>query len=150
MSKDSRDLHDLLPFVRDKAISFIARAEMEIPGLKLVVSQTYRSPESQDELYQIGRRGVTGEKIVTNCKGGDSFHQYRIAFDVFPLRYGKPILFESDGDEVSDPVWQKLGEIAEECGLEWAGRWNHNREGPHFQDSHGLTLAQLKAGNVPT
>lgn len=142
--KESRSLQDLVPEVRDKAITFIARCESEIPGLKMVVCCTLRPKEIQDALYNLGRRGIEGERTVTNCKGGDSIHQYGRAFDVFPLLAGKPILFESDGDEVTDPIWQTIGRIGEECGLEWAGRWKHNTEGPHFQDMGGLTLAQLK------
>ena len=144
MEKESRSLYDLKPEVRDIAISFITRCELEIPGLKMVVSCTLRPKEVQDALYLIGRRGIQGERIVTNCKGGDSFHQYGVAFDVFPLLGGKPILQTAEGDEVSDPLWQKIGKIGEECGLEWAGRWTHNREAPHFQQTGGKTLAQLK------
>lgn len=150
MSNDSRSLEDLIPPARDRARMHIARCEMEIPGLKMIVSMTYRSAETQHELYQIGRRGIAGEKIVTNADAGDSYHQYRCAYDVFPMLQGKPILSQPIGDEVSDPLWQQIGKIGEEYGLEWAGRWKHNTEGPHFQYTGGMTLASLKDGYVPT
>ena len=146
---DSRLLEDLIPCVQSRAVSFIARAEVEL-DIKILVTCTFRDAEKQDQLYQIGRRGVLGEKVVTNAKGGDSFHQYRVAFDIFPMRSGKAILFQEDGNEISDPVWQSLGRIAAECGLEWAGLWEHFPEGPHFQYTGGLTLGQLRAGNIPS
>src|SRR5258706_8491535 len=117
MIKESRDLNDLKPEVKSLALAFKARCEFEIPGLVIIFACTLRPKEVQDELYQRGRRGILGERIVTNCKGGDSYHQYGVAFDVFPLFGGKPILFESDGDEVSDPIWQKIGQIGEDIGL---------------------------------
>jgi peptidoglycan L-alanyl-D-glutamate endopeptidase CwlK len=145
---DSRSLEDLLPVVRGRAVSFIARAEVEL-DIKLIITSTYRDKDKQDALYAIGRRGIAGERIVTKCRGGDSFHQYRIAFDIFPVRNGKPVLFQEDGDEVRDPIWQSLGKIAKECGLEWGGDWRSFPEGPHFQYTGGLTLSELKAGGVP-
>lgn len=147
MVKESRSLEDLQPEVKAVMISFISRCEMEIPGLRMIVCCTLRPKEVQDALYLIGRRNIPNEKIVTNCKGGDSYHQYGVAADFFPTIGGKPILFENDGDEVSDPIWQKIGSIGEECGLEWAGRWKHNREAPHFQYTGGRTIAQLKEQN---
>lgn len=146
---DSRDLDELLPCVRERAVSFIARAELAL-GLKIIVCSTFRDDESQNALYQIGRRGIVGEHPVTNAKGGDSFHQYRVAFDIFPLRGGKPIFGQDDGKNLSDPVWQKLGEIAKEEGLVWGGTWTSFPEGPHFQYVQGLTLNELKLGNVPS
>lgn len=144
---NSRSLEDLLPPAQTRAISFIAAAELEIPGLKVIVCSTYRDIESQDALYAQGR--TAPGKIITNAKGGQSFHNYRVAFDVFPTLYGKPILFEADGDQVSDPIWQKLGSIAEANGLEWGGRWKTFCEGPHFQYTGGLTIEDLRNGLTP-
>jgi len=146
---ESRKLEDLIPCVSSKAIYFIARAEVELE-IKIIVTCTRRDGEKQHALYQVGRRGIPGERIVTNADSGESFHEFGVAFDIFPIRYGKPVLFESDGDQVSDPIWQNLGRIAAECGLEWAGNWKHFPEGPHFQYTGGLTLAQLKFGHVPS
>lgn len=145
---NSRSLEDLLSCVQSRAISFIAQAELEIPGLKMIVCSTYRDNESQDALYAQGR--TKPGSIVTNAKGGQSFHNYRVAFDTFPTLHGKPILFETDGDQVSDPIWQKLGAIADANGLEWAGNWEHFKEAPHFQYTGGLTLENLRNGSVPT
>lgn len=145
---NSRSLEDLLPCVQSRATWFIAQAELEIPGLRMIVCSTYRDNEAQDALYAQGR--IKPGAIITNAKGGESNHNYRVAFDVFPTLYGKPILFEKDGDQVSDPIWQKLGKIARTNGLEWGGDWKHFTEAPHFQYTGGLTLKELRNGSVPT
>lgn len=145
---NSRSLEDLLPCVQSRAITFIAQAELEIPGLRMIVCSTYRDNEAQDTLYAQGR--TKPGNIVTNARGGESNHNYRIAFDTFPTFYGKPILFEKDGDQVSDPIWQKLGAIARANGLEWGGDWKTFKEAPHFQYTSGLTIEELKNGSVPT
>ena len=60
--------------------------------------------------------------------------------DVVPLINGKP---DWDG---SHPVWATIGELGEQAGLEWAGKWIHFKELAHFQYTNGLTIAQLKSG----
>ena len=61
-----------------------------------------------------------------------------------PLVNGKP---DWDG---SHPVWQTVGALGEQAGLDWAGKWVHFKELAHFQYSRGLTIAQLKEGAVIT
>lgn len=135
---NSRKLEDLLPQVRDKVEDFLALCKQE--GIDLLVTSTYRDIESQNALYAQGR--TTPGKIVTNAKGGDSWHNWRCALDVVPLVNGKP---DWDG---SHPVWKKIGELGKHAGLEWAGEWKTFKELAHFQYTGGLTLAQLKSGNT--
>ena len=135
---NSRNLDDLLPQVKIKVEQFIQACKDK--GIDILVTSTYRDMESQDALYEQGR--TTPGKIVTNARAGDSYHNWRCAVDVVPIIGGKP---DWDG---SHPAWQQIGEIGEECGLEWAGRWKSFRELAHFQYTNGLTLAQLKEGSV--
>lgn len=150
----SRKIDDLAPPARNRALKFLG--ECRAQGIDVLVTCTVRDEETQNELYSHGR---TREQldgagllhispkpgpIVTNAKGGDSFHQYEVALDGVPLRYGKPVW----GTEGEDGVlWNRVGEIGEACGLEWAGRWHgHLREMAHFQYTGGLTLADFKQG----
>ena len=135
---NSRNLDDLLPQVKTRVEAFIQACKDK--GIDILVTSTYRDMESQDALYEQGR--TTPGKIVTNARAGDSYHNWRCAVDVVPIIGGKP---DWDG---SHPAWQQIGEIGEECGLEWAGRWKSFRELAHFQYTGGLTLAQLKEGAV--
>ena len=135
---NSRSLEDLLPAVRAKAKDFLAACSAQ--GIDVLVTSTYRDNESQDQLYAQGR--TKPGKVVTKARGGQSWHNYKCAFDVVPLRNGKPVW------ESTDPVWQVIGKIGESCGLEWAGRWLNFREFPHFQYTGGHTLAELASGKV--
>lgn len=133
---NSRDLKELLPEVRIIADLFLSRTQNL--GIDLLVTSTYRDFAAQAALYARGR-SIPGRR-VTNAKPGQSWHNWRRAFDIVPMRYGKPVWGTSGAD---GRLWVRIGEIGESCGLEWAGRWTRFREYPHFQITNGLTLAQL-------
>jgi len=133
---NSRKLEDLIPQAKERVERFIALCHEQ--GIDLLVTSTFRDNESQGELYEQGR--TRPGKVVTNAKPGESWHNYRCAVDVVPLVNGKP---NWDG---SDPIWQTIGELGEQAGLEWAGRWHSFKELAHFQYTGGLTLADLKSG----
>ena len=133
---NSRDVNDLLPHIRDRVQKFLAAAKAQ--GIDLLVTSTYRDNASQAALYAQGR--TAPGKIVTNARPGQSFHNYRCAVDVVPIKNGKPVW------DVKDPVWQEVGKLGKAAGLEWAGDWKRFKEFPHFQYTGGLTLAQLQAG----
>lgn len=126
-SRKPEDLHpDLLPLYR-WFMEEAAKASIDV-----LTTCTYRSNQEQDALYAQGR--TTAGHIVTNCKGGQSAHNFTIngfpaakAFDIVPIVNGKPDW------ESKDPIWQQLGDIGNSVGLNWAGRWAHMREYPHFQ-----------------
>jgi peptidoglycan LD-endopeptidase CwlK len=133
----SRKLTDLHPLMQPLVVDFLARVEME--GIDLLVTCTYRSDEEQEKLYAIGR--TKPGRRVTNAPPGRSMHNFRfggkpasLAVDVVPLANGKPVW------SAADPVWQKVGEIGEAAGLEWAGRWKRGREYPHFQHPHAKSV----------
>lgn len=133
---NSRKLEDLLPQVRTRVEAFLKAADEA--GIDLLVTSTYRDNASQDALYAQGR--TKPGRIVTNAKAGQSFHNYRCAVDVVPVRNGKPVW------DSKDPVWQTVGRLGKAAGLEWAGDWKRFKEFPHFQYTGGLTLAQLQQG----
>lgn len=135
----SRSLEDLHPIVAAKARAHIAACKAE--GIDLLVTCTYRDPAEQARLYAQGR--TAPGRIVTNARPGQSFHEYRIAYDVVPLRAGKPVWGTAGED---GKLWQRVGELGEAQGLEWAGRWPRFREYPHFQFRGGFTLAHFQAG----
>lgn len=161
----SRKIDDLATPAKILALRFLADAKEA--GIDVIVTCTLRDAEAQNALYAIGRTREELDaaglahvepargRIVTNAKGGDSYHQYGCAFDVVPLRHGKPV-WGTSGDGIDDDpsddetddleLWQRLGAIGEKCGLEWAGRWKRFREFPHFQYKGGLNLDDFRAG----
>lgn len=134
---NSRNIDDLLPPVQQRVKAMIDACKAE--GIDLLITSTYRDNASQEALYAQGR--TAPGKVVTNARAGQSFHNYRCAVDVVPIRNGKAIW------DAKDPVWQRIGAIGKAAGLEWAGDWKRFKEFPHFQYTGGLTLAQLQAGS---
>lgn len=141
----SRDLNDLHPKVKQLAEKFIDECHKQ--NIDILITSTYRDNESQNALYAIGRtiKGANPRllkpkgNIVTNAKAGQSFHNYKLAFDFVPIVNGKP-------DWNNLKTFEKCGKIAESIGLEWAGRWKGFKELAHCQYTEGLTLAELQSG----
>lgn len=135
----SRSLDDLLAVVEKKALAHVEACKEA--GIDLLIYCTFRSFAEQDELYKQGRQ-VPGN-IVTNARGGESYHNYHVAYDCVALVGGKPAW----GDSV---LARKVGELGESVGLEWSGRWKGSlKETAHFQYTGGLSKEDLKAGKVP-
>lgn len=140
---NSRSLDELHPVVKPRVEQFIALCDQE--GIDLLVTSTYRDHESQNALYAQGR--TTPGKKVTNAKAGQSWHNWRCAVDIVPLRNGKPV-WNTSGEDAK--LWERVGQLGEQAGLEWAGRWKTFKEMAHFQYTGGLTLADLQAGKQIT
>jgi peptidoglycan L-alanyl-D-glutamate endopeptidase CwlK len=134
---NSRNLSDLHPNVKTLCEQFIASCAKQ--NIDVLITSTYRDAESQNALYAQGRT-LPGKK-VTNAKGGQSFHNWRVAFDFVPIVNGKAMWADT-------ALFTKCGEIAESVGLEWAGRWKTFKELAHCQQTFGLTLADFQAGKT--
>jgi peptidoglycan L-alanyl-D-glutamate endopeptidase CwlK len=134
---NSRNLADLHPRVKTLCEQFIASCAKQ--SIDVLITSTYRDAESQNALYAQGR--TAGGKKVTNAKGGQSFHNWRVAFDFVPIVAGKAMWADT-------ALFTKCGEIAESVGLEWAGRWVKFKELAHCQYTGGLTLADFQEGKT--
>lgn len=132
---NSRKISDLHPKVAKLCQKFIDNCAKS--GIDIIITSTYRDNESQAALYAQGRT-ATGKK-VTNAKAGHSFHNYRVAFDFCPIINGKPQWNNLE-------IFNTCGEIAENIGLEWAGRWKTFKELAHCQFTNGLTIKDLQSG----
>ena len=131
---NSRDIKDLHPKVKVMAEKFLS--ECKAAGLNVTIYSTYRDHESQNELYAQGR--TKPGKVVTKAKGGDSFHNWKVAFDAAPIVNGSIPWNDAK-------LFEKMGAIGESVGLEWGGRWKF-KDMPHFQFTGGLSIADFKAG----
>lgn len=134
---NSRKLEDLHPKVKTLCENFIASCAKQ--GIDVLITSTYRDGASQNELYAQGR--TKPGKIVTNARAGQSYHNWRCAFDFVPIVNGKAVW-----NDVA--LFTKCGEIAESVGLEWAGRWKRFREMPHCQFTGGLSLKDFQGGKT--
>ena len=104
-----------------------------------IISGT-RSYQEQDKLFRQGRFGNPGP-VVTNARGGQSNHNFGIAWDIG--------IFDGKGKYLGDsPLYKKAGQIATSAGianLEWGGNWTSFKDQPHYQHATGLTISQVRA-----
>jgi peptidoglycan L-alanyl-D-glutamate endopeptidase CwlK len=139
-SKTEAKINTLHPKIRDKARQLIIKAKNE--GIDLIITSGFRTYAEQNELYKQGRTKKGG--IVTNAKGGQSNHNFGLAFDVVPVVNGKLDWYSKD--------WKKIAVIGKSLGFKWGGDWTSIKDFPHFEMMFGNTLAQLrnkiKTGNT--
>jgi LysM repeat protein len=134
-----RRLAGLHPVVVERAKALLDAARGA--GLAVMVTQGLRTWKEQDALYRKGRTSppIGKRYIVTNAKGGYSWHNFGLAFDVLLLdALGK-------GDwNTRHPGWRILGELGKKAGLEWGGDWKTPKDFAHFQYTGGITLATCR------
>lgn len=83
-------------------------------GYDMVLIEGYRSPERQARLFEQGGH-------VTQAGANMSYHQYGLAADSAFFRDGKVVISERDPWVMRG--YQLYGEVAEQVGLTWGGRW---------------------------
>lgn len=116
-----RDLALLEPETRAAVEGIITDAKQL--GIELIVTETYRSVERQEQLF---RQGATKLQAV-------GVHHYGLAADFAKL---------VDGTASWSGDWSFLGELAERHELIWGGTWG--TPGPHsFVDSDHVQRCAL-------
>lgn len=140
----------LHPAIREEVKALIEKAEECFPpNMAIRVTQGLRTIEEQDALYAQGRSKPG--KIVTNARGGSSFHNYGLAID-FALIYDtdgngtyETIKWDTkfDGDCDGHPDWMEVVEVFKAAGYEWGGDWISLKDYPHFQRAFGWTWRGL-------
>jgi peptidoglycan L-alanyl-D-glutamate endopeptidase CwlK len=103
-------------------------------GKTVRVTSGFRSFAEQDVLFAQGR-SKPGPK-VTNVRAGGSYHNYGLAIDVVEIKHGKA--------KWNNPDWEKIGELGEQLGFEWGGRWVGFTDRPHFQMTFGKMTSELQ------
>lgn len=120
-------------------------------GIYVIITQGLRTIAEQNALYAQGR--TKPGKIVTNAKGGQSYHNFGLAVDFAIVNSsGTTVYWDTNIDTNKDGQkdWYQVGKIGKEQGLEWGGDWTSFKDIPHFQYTFGLSLAQLRAGKRPS
>jgi len=151
--KISLDRIELLhPAIKDKVRKAFLNAGERLTGrATLRLAYTLRTFKEQDNLFALGRTVIKDAKgnkvrIVTNSKGGQSFHNYGLAWDIVLIIDGKEASWDTlkdfDGDRVAD--WMEVVDEFKKIGAEWGGDWKGSLgDKPHFQFSFGYTWKQL-------
>jgi len=97
-----------------------------------------RSYAEQDALYKQGRYGNPGPR-VTNARGGQSNHNFAIAWDIG--------IFEQGHYRGDSPLYDQAADVAVNSGitgLEWGGTWKSIVDKPHYQLATGLTVTEMR------
>lgn len=111
---------------------------------------TLRTIAEQDALYAQGR--TRPGKIVTNARGGMSFHNYGLAIDIVLIvdsdgngsfdRAVWDTKTDFDGDGRAD--WMEVVAIFKQHGWTWGGDWKFV-DPPHFEKTFGHSVRDLLA-----
>lgn len=144
----------LHPLLRDEVERLIIKAESLIhPDLSIRVTQSLRTIKEQNGLYAQGR--TTKGNIVTNAKGGQSFHNYGLALDFVFIYKGKADWStekDFDKDGISD--WREVAKVFTDAGWVWGGNFKSIKDKPHLEKTFKLgwrdLLSRYNAGDVFT
>lgn len=121
----------LHPKAKDTFINFIDDIELSFNTIFRVV-QGLRTIDEQNKLYAQGRT-IAG-KIVTNAKGGFSYHNYGLAIDIVEMKDNKPN-WNFD--------YKKLEQISKKYNLSWGGNFKSIKDNPHFELTFGYSINDL-------
>ena len=94
------------------------------------VTQGLRSWSQQDALYAQGR--TAPGKIVTNCPGGYSYHNFSLAVDCVPSVGGVDTTYAPDWN-ADHPSWKRMEAVGQSLGLVSGATWRSFPDAPHFQ-----------------
>ncbi|MDO7907119.1 M15 family metallopeptidase [Paenibacillus sp. JX-17] len=123
--------------------------QVRAKGIHMMITEGFRSPAEQDKLYNQGR--TTAGKVVTQARGGESYHNYGLAID-FAIRTpdgGVVWDMKYDGNGNGIPDWSEIVTAAKALGFTWGGDWADFPDYPHLQMDFGLSIRDLQRGRRP-
>lgn len=138
----------LHPKIRKEVLKLYIKANnLELgKGVRLRLSYTFRTNDEQDELFKKRPK-------VTNAKGGQSIHNYGLAFDIV-LMYDKDgdgkfeeVSWDTkrDGDKDGISDWLEVTKIFTSGGYTNGFITNGKKwDLPHFQKDFGLSWQKMK------
>lgn len=139
-NKSANRLKKLHPVVKEATEALIQLSHAA--GIPILIAQGLRTIEEQNALYEQGR--TKPGNIVTNARGGYSYHNFGVAIDFCILK--------DSGKDVSwtvDNRWMKVVSFAKQLGFEWGGDWTSFKDYPHFEMTFSLSCAQYRSGIQP-
>jgi peptidoglycan LD-endopeptidase CwlK len=130
-SRSEENIATLHPLAQIQSRKFL-RAVLEdgIPAKIICGTRTYAE---QNALYALGR-SKPGQ-IVTKAKGGQSWHNFCLAWDVG--------IFKGRSYLGSSPLYETVGKMGIEMGLDWGGTWSFY-DPSHLQLRLDKTIADVR------
>jgi peptidoglycan LD-endopeptidase CwlK len=138
---------ELHPVVKERSDQLVQQAAKI--GIVVLITDGFRSIEEQNTIYEQGR--TTEGNIVTNAKGGESYHNYGLAIDFALETPSGDVIWDRqyDRNQNGKADWSEVVKIAKSLGFEWGGDWKDFKDYPHLQMDFGLTIADLQNGQRP-
>lgn len=129
----------LHPLIREEVRKLVNHVNTMVltDDVKMLVTCGLRTFEEQFHLY-------AKRPKVTNAKGGQSIHNYGLAFDFCLVQHGKTIwdvAKDFDGDK--QPDWMEVVAVFKAAGYTWGGDFRSITDRPHFEKTFGHTWQQL-------
>ncbi|WP_246427612.1 M15 family metallopeptidase [Paenibacillus phyllosphaerae] len=137
----------LHPVVAAKAAELVELSQQK--GITIRITDDFRSTAAQDSLYRLGRSDPGS--VVTNVKGGYSYHNYGLAIDfALELEGGKVVWdLDADGNKNGESDWMEVVQLAKQLGFTWGGDWANFPDYPHLQMDFGYSIRELRQGKRP-
>lgn len=132
-SRSERSIATLNPKAQQAARAFLKK--VLAAGIEARIISGTRTYAEQDALFRKGRFGNPPPK-VTKAKGGQSNHNFGIAWDIGIFKKGAYL-----GDS---PLYSKAAEVGRSDELEWGGHWKTFKDLPHYQLATGLALDTVR------
>jgi peptidoglycan LD-endopeptidase CwlK len=138
---------ELNPIVKERTEQLIQQAAKK--GIVVVITDSFRSAEDQNKLYEQGR--TTDGDIVTNAKGGESYHNYGLAIDFALETPTGDVVWDREYDRNGNGKadWAEVVQMSKALGFEWGGDWKGFKDYPHLEINFGLNIADLQNGERP-
>jgi peptidoglycan L-alanyl-D-glutamate endopeptidase CwlK len=130
------------PKLRDELETDYIECNNLLPkGVRLRFAYVYRSIEEQNKLF-------AQRPKVTNARGGQSIHNYGLAFDIVILKdKDNNGTFESASFSI-DEHWMNVVKFFKSKGWTWGGDWKSFKDGPHFEKTFGYTWQTLSKKEI--
>lgn len=147
-AKSAAKIAGLIPCVKSAAEALIDRSYAA--GIPIIIVQGLRTIAEQNGLYAQGR--TKPGAIVTNARGGYSYHNFGVAIDFALLLPNGGVSWDTKRDGDSDGIadWDEVVAQAKRIGWDWGGDWRTFTDLPHFEITFGLSTADYRAGKRPT
>jgi peptidoglycan L-alanyl-D-glutamate endopeptidase CwlK len=131
------NIQTLQPKAQRRARQFLTAVTEQLAkdGLVFKIISGTRTYDEQNELFAHGR--TKPGPIVTRARGGQSNHNFGVAWDIGIFRNGEYI--------PESKLYQNAGAIGKGQGLEWGGDWRSIQDEPHFQAIAEADLANVRS-----
>lgn len=139
-SRSERNIAGLHIKAQEMARRFLAKATTGSKTVRIISGN--RTYEEQNRLFAQGRFGNPGP-IVTNARGGQSNHNFAIAWDIGIFTSSGEYL---DGNTAAEErEYKKVFDLVDGIGLEWGGNWTTIVDLPHYQVPTGKKVSEVRA-----